>query len=173
MHMYLTNYICSYVCMIHYITVQYSTVRIQYNKQYLRTEKVCNPCRKRYGAVPSTIVKICELFPSYMHDTIESEHIRAFEVVTWTNHLQCLSASHHMPTENIDQVVLSSFLRHVIRVRERCLVGLLETLGSIQSNVSLTRHSAQFVMAKKSYVYVETSITLYPHNTSAYRSSLR
>lgn len=107
-----------------------------------------------------------------MHDTTDSEHIRAFEVVTWTNHLQYLSASHHMPTENIDKVVLSSFLRHVIRVRERCLVGLLDTLGSIQSNVSLTRHSAQLVIAKI-YVYVDTSITLYPHNTSVYRSSLR
>ena len=77
-----------------------------------------------------------------------------------------------MPAENIDKVALSSYLRHVIGVRERCLVRLLETLGSPLSNVSLIRHLAQFVPIAMSYLYVEYAVSADWYNTSAYRSSL-
>lgn len=97
MHKYLTNYICSYVCMIHYITVRYST------EQYSTTNNTSVQRRSMYlyriiqvEAYHVTLVgRDTELYPSYMHDTTGSEHIRAFEAVTWTNHLQCLSQPPH------------------------------------------------------------------------------
>lgn len=87
-----------------------------------------------------------QILPFYMHDTTYSGHIRAFEVVTWTNrsdHLPCGSASHWSITSQHKkkkptgrafigrEPVLSSFSATSLEVRQRCLSGLLQSLGSM------------------------------------------
>lgn len=86
-----------------------------------------------------------QILPFYMHDTTYSGHIRAFEVVTWTNrsdHLPCGSASHwSITSQHKKKTNRQSLYRKRARivvisatsleVRQRCLSGLLQSLGSM------------------------------------------
>lgn len=126
--------------------------RLAYNYHFV----LCNPCTDTYHSCTqhnSRDLHKCEFCPSYMHIAQTASILERLK----TNHLPCPPASHLMPTENNEKVVLSSFLRHVIGVRERCLARLLETLGSIQSMESNSPFGTVLLLRA-----ICSSSTLYP-----------